>query len=70
MNIGDVVQLLSGGTVMVITSTPDRGFEFGGLEPFVRCEWLDKEQHAQEAWFPEKALASVLARHPYDKGVR
>ena len=50
-DIGDVVQLMSGGPVMTVSKVGER---------YVWCSWFDRKDQPQMASFNPKTLKSVL----------
>ncbi len=57
-NVGEVVQLVSGGPQMAVTSmstAPDR-------PPLFVCSWIDKDGRPQTGAYPAEALKKVEKR--------
>jgi uncharacterized protein YodC (DUF2158 family) len=54
--VGTKVQLASGGPIMTVTHV---GTTHGTKEPYVECQWFNKNDEPQTKAFPPGALVEV-----------
>lgn len=56
VNIGDVVQLASGGPPMTVCEYPVKGLDGSVFPEQVKCEWFNEDNQLKHALFNIKEL--------------
>lgn len=51
--VGDVVQLNSGGPAMTVSFVDEKKFKHGGAVPVVSCTWFEGKKLNKESFNPE-----------------
>lgn len=51
--VGDVVQLKSGGPAMTVSFVGEKKFAHGQVVPIVACTWFEREKVNSETFKPE-----------------
>lgn len=57
-NVGDVVQLKSGGLDMTVSYVGEKVFPSGGKVPIVSCTWFNGKKLEKESFKPELLVLS------------
>ena len=51
--VGEVVQLRSGGPKMTVSNVGEKKFPHGGMVPFVSCTWFKGKDLVKDTFKPE-----------------
>lgn len=51
--VGEVVQLNSGGPAMTVSFVGEKEFPHGGKVPIVQCTWFEGKKLSKETFAPE-----------------